>query len=264
MLVRDNRDFRVHTSTPDSVSEANVDPIGLFGNHSHWRSFNYAITPSFLDHHRDHELSGVHYENSAITSDEVELAIVGAQRPRKAIVGITGASGVIYGVRLVQELNNAGIETISVLTHAARKVLVEELPLGVEALEKSSRVLSEDEIDADIASGSSKWDAMIIAPCSMKTLSAVAHGYANNLVCRAADVAIKEHRRLVLVVRETPLSAIHISNMLRLSRLGVVILPASPAFYHAPDSVGSMINHVVGKILDCLGVEHGLFRRWRS
>lgn len=196
---------------------------------------------------------------------EAELAVVSeVPRPWTVVVAITGASGVVYGVRLAQELNNAGLKVRIVLTIASRKVFAEEMPLGVEALQEVGKILSEEEIDADIASGSSHWDAMVIAPCSMKTLSAIAHGFAYNLICRAADVAVKEKRKLILVVRETPVSAIHLENMLKLSRLGVVILPASPAFYHKPESVGAMINHVVGKILDNLGVAHQLFERWGS
>jgi 4-hydroxy-3-polyprenylbenzoate decarboxylase len=177
----------------------------------------------------------------------------------RVVLGITGASGVGYGVRLAQELAKRGVDLVIVVSEAGRKVLGFEVPEGLGALETIGRVLRESEIDADVASGSAKFDATVICPCSMKTLSAIANGYSDNLICRNADVALKEHRRLVLVVRETPLSAIHLENMLKLARLGVVILPASPGFYHKPKTVEDLVDHVVGKIMDTLGIESNLF-----
>jgi 4-hydroxy-3-polyprenylbenzoate decarboxylase len=182
----------------------------------------------------------------------------------RVVLGVTGASGIVYGVRLAEELAKQGVKLTIVLSEAARKVSEFEMPLGVEELSKCGRVLSENEIDADISSGSAKYDATVICPCSMKTLSAIANGYSDNLISRNADVVLKEHRKLVLVVRETPLSAVHLENMLKLSRLGVVILPASPGFYHKPKTIDDLVNHVVGKIMDTLGFETNLFRRWGS
>jgi 4-hydroxy-3-polyprenylbenzoate decarboxylase len=179
----------------------------------------------------------------------------------RIVLGITGASGAIYGVRLASEL--AKVESITiVVSDAAKDVLAAEVPNGLQKLAECGRVLSEHDLTADVSSGSAGVDAVVICPCSMKTLAAVANGYAHNLICRTADVAIKEGRRLILVVREMPLSAIHLENMLKLSRLGVVILPASPGFYHAPMTIDDLVNHVVGKVLDLLGVEGDLFKRW--
>ena len=175
----------------------------------------------------------------------------------RVVLGITGASGAIYGVRLAEELEKVGAELTIIVSDAAKKVLAAEMPQA-----KFNHALSERDIDADVSSGSVKFDATVICPCSVKTLSAIANGYAYNLICRNADVALKEHRKLVLVVRETPLNAVHLENMLRLARLGVTILPASPGFYHNPKTIDDLVNHVVGKILDSLGVESNLFRRW--
>jgi 4-hydroxy-3-polyprenylbenzoate decarboxylase len=180
----------------------------------------------------------------------------------KIVLGVTGASGVIYGVRLACELRRIGAELTIVVSDAAKKVMEFEASEGLEELRKAGRILSEHDLDAEISSGSAEFDATVICPCSMKTLSAIANGYAYNLICRNADVAIKEQRKLVLVVRETPLSAIHLENMLKLAKLGVTILPASPGFYHKPKSMDDLLNHVVGKVLDALGVESNLFERW--
>ncbi len=180
----------------------------------------------------------------------------------KIVLGVTGASGAIYGVRLASELEKAGTELSIVVSDAAKQVLATEAPEGLKELEKYGKLLSEHDLDADISSGSAKLDATVVCPCSMKTLSAIANGYADNLICRCADVAIKERRKLVLVVREMPLNAIHLENMLKLARLGVVILPASPGFYHGPKTIDDLVNHVVGKVLDALGVESNLFKRW--
>lgn len=180
----------------------------------------------------------------------------------RVVLGITGASGVIYGVRLAAELEKSGTDLTIILSDAAREVLAAEAPEAAEQLSKYGRMLSEHDIDADVSSGSVKFDATVVCPCSMKTLSAIANGYAYNLICRNADVALKERRKLVLVVRETPLNAIHLENMLNLARLGVTILPASPGFYYNPRSVDDLVNHVVGKIMDVLGVESNLFKRW--
>jgi len=180
----------------------------------------------------------------------------------RVVLGVTGASGVIYGVRLAAELKKTGTELMIVVSDTAKKVLTAEVPEGLRQLERCGRLLSEHDLDADISSGSAKTDATVICPCSMKTLSAIANGYAYNLISRNADVAIKEQRKLVLVVREMPMNAIHLENMLKLARLGVVILPASPGFYHKPKTIDDLVNHVVGKVMDVLGIESNLFERW--
>ena len=180
----------------------------------------------------------------------------------KAVLGVTGASGAVYGVRLASELARAETELTIIVSDAAKRVLAAETRDGLKQLKSYGRLLTEHDIEADVASGSAKMDAVVICPCSMKTTAAIAHGYAYNLICRTADVAIKEHRKLVLVVREMPLSAIHLENMLKLARLGAVILPAAPGFYHEPKTVNDMVAHVVGKVLDVLGIESELYKRW--
>lgn len=176
----------------------------------------------------------------------------------KIIVAITGASGLVYGARLVEELKKTGSKVFVVVTKNAEKVA------RYEKIRLPKATFEETEIDASIASGSFKADAMVVCPCSMKTLAAIAHGYADNLVIRAADVMIKEQRKLILAIRETPMSAIHLENALKLSRLGVQIMPACPGFYHNPKKVGDIIDFFVGKILDQLGIEHRLYKRWKS
>jgi len=180
----------------------------------------------------------------------------------KVVLAVTGASGVVYGISLASELTRAGTQLTIVVTDAAKRVLASETQDGLKRLENQGRLLTEHDIDADIASGSAKTDAVVVCPCSMKSLAAIASGYSYNLVCRAADVALKEQRKLILVVRETPLSAIHLRNMLRLARMGAVVLPASPGFYHEPKTIDDMVNHVVGKVLDVLGIKSELYKRW--
>jgi len=170
------------------------------------------------------------------------------------LVGITGASGVVYALRLIEVLREKGIDIDCVASDGAKKIAKHE---GAEF-----SCYSEDNIEAAFSSGSFSVDAMVVVPCSMRTLSAIANGYSSNLVTRSADVMIKEGRKLVLVPRETPLSPIHLENMLRLSRIGVTILPAMPAFYPKPETVEDMVDFVVGKILDNIGVENDMFVRW--
>ena len=173
----------------------------------------------------------------------------------KVLVGITGASGITYAMRLIEALKGQGLEVECIASNASKKIAKHE---GV----GDFNCFSEDDIEASFASGSFKVDAMVIVPCSMKTLSAIATGYASNLITRSADVMIKEGRKLVLVPRETPLSAIHLENMLKLSRIGVSILPAMPAFYPKPEKIEDMVDFIVGKILDNIGVENSMFKRW--
>lgn len=195
---------------------------------------------------------------------------------RHVALAITGASGAVYGLRLAQELLAAGIRVSLVISSAGLLVLREEqgleLPPDPEAQTAAlgerfgagDRLTCYGEKDflAPMASGSSAPDAVIVCPCSMGTLGRVASGLSGNLIERTADVAIKEGRPLLLVPRETPLSAIHLENMLKLARLGVKIIPAMPGFYGAPRTVDDLVNFVVGKTLDQLGVEHGLYKRW--
>ncbi|RLI35139.1 aromatic acid decarboxylase [Candidatus Bathyarchaeota archaeon] len=184
---------------------------------------------------------------------------------RRFIVGVSGASGMIYTVRLLQVLRGLKAEVHLILTRAAEKVLGNEGPLTVSQLKAlASHCYDPEDLEAPIASGDFSHEGMVVAPCSMKTLAGIASGYSQNLLLRAADVALKEGRKLILVPRETPLNPIHLENMLKLARLGVVILPAMPAFYHKPENLSQLADFIVGKILDQLGVEHRLYRKWRQ
>mgnify|MGYP001558442749 CR=1 FL=1 len=179
----------------------------------------------------------------------------------KIIVAITGASGSIYGIKLVEELakNN---EVFVIISDSAKCVIKHEYhDFKMKTSEKIS-IYNQDQIDAGIASASFGADAMVICPCSMKTLAAIAVGYSDNLITRAADVMIKERKKLILVPRETPLSPIHLENMLKLSRLGIVIMPASPGWYHKPKDLEDMVGFIMGKILDELGIKNNLYEKW--
>ena len=181
----------------------------------------------------------------------------------RLIVAITGASGVVYGKRLLEVLRGRGVETHLVISKAAERVIEHELEITGEDLERlADHAYDVDDLTAPLASGSFKTDGMIVAPCSMKTLAGIAHGYSDNLVLRAADVTLKEGRKLILVPRETPLGVIHLQNMLELARQGVVMVPAMPAYYHKPKNIEGLVDYVVGKVLDCLGIDHTLFERW--
>lgn len=183
----------------------------------------------------------------------------------RIIVGITGASGSVYGVRLIEVLQAAGCETHVVVSESGWQVLEYECGLTKAALEGRVGCLYDvHNIAAAIASGSFKTDAMIIAPCSMRTLGGIANGIADSLLLRAADVVLKEGRPLLLVPRETPLNAIHLENMLKLARLGVKIVPASPGFYHRPQTIPELVDMLVGKICDQIKLEHDLFERWQG
>lgn len=181
------------------------------------------------------------------------------------IVAITGASGVIYGVRLLRFLKKIKKDTALVITDPARVILKYEMDLDEENLKAlGSLYYQPDDLTTAINSGSCRFESMVIVPCTMKTVSAIAHGYANNAVTRAADVALKEKRKLIIVPRETPLRSVHLENMWNISREGGVILPAMPAFYHSPHKLEDMVDFVVGKILDNLNIDNHLYKRWKE
>ncbi len=183
----------------------------------------------------------------------------------RLIVAITGASGVVYGKRLLEVLRGKKVETYLIISKAAENVIEHELEMTKNELEKlASHVYDVNDLTAPIVSGSFKTDGMIVIPCSMKTLAGIAHGYSENLILRAADVMLKEKRKLVLVPRETPLSVVHLRNMLDLASQGVLVVPAMPAYYHKPEKIEDIIDFVVGKTLDQLGIEHELFKRWTN
>jgi flavin prenyltransferase len=178
-------------------------------------------------------------------------------------VGITGATGAIYGVRILEVLRDTPVETHLIMSSWARKTIVAEIgrnPDEVAAL--ADFVYEEDNQAARLSSGSFLIGGMLVAPCSMKTLAAIANGYAENLIQRSADVCLKEGRKLLLLVRESPLNVIHLENMTRLARMGVVIMPPVPSFYARPRSLDEMIDHTVGRALDHFGIELNLVRRW--
>ena len=183
----------------------------------------------------------------------------------RLVVGVSGASGAIYGIRALQVLKKSGVETHLILTDAAQETIRLETGFSGEDVEKlASEVHRVGDLTSKLASGSFPTDGMLVIPCSMKTLAGVATGYSDNLLLRAADVTLKERRRLVLVVRETPLSLIHLENMVSVTRAGAVVLPAMPGFYHRPKTVDELVDQVVGKALDLLGVEHDLTRSWEG
>lgn len=198
--------------------------------------------------------------------------------PLKTVtLALSGASGMAYGLRLLECLIQAELQVYLLLSQAAHIVAKQELGIalparaselerqlgaGMEARDGQLRVFGREDWNAPVASGSNPADAMVVCPCSMGTLAAIAHGLSDNLIERAADVMLKEGRKLVLVPRETPFSALHLENMLTLARMNAVILPANPGFYHRPQTIEGVVDFVVARILDQLGVEHALMARW--
>lgn len=187
-------------------------------------------------------------------------------RPRM-VVAITGASGAVYGVRLLEQLRASGAcESHLIMSSSGALTASQELDMKRSDIEALADVVHNvKDIGATVASGSFKSIGMVVAPCSMKTLGSIAHGLADNLVSRAADVMLKERRRLVLMARETPLNLAHLRNMTCVTEMGGIILPPVPAFYTRPESVDDIVNHTVGRVLDLFGVEHaGLVKRWEG
>ncbi|MFN4275576.1 MAG: UbiX family flavin prenyltransferase [Ferrovibrio sp.] len=191
--------------------------------------------------------------------------VVRAPAQRRLVVGITGASGVIYGIRLLESLKGSGIESHLVMTRAAEMTIAYETsyaPQQVKAL--ADRTYPITDIGAAIASGSFHTLGMAVMPCSMKTLAEIATGVTGNLLSRAADVTLKERRRLVLVPRETPLHLGHIRNMASVTEMGAIVAPPMPGFYAQPQTLDDLINHTVGRVLDLFGIDSGLVKRWNG
>jgi 4-hydroxy-3-polyprenylbenzoate decarboxylase len=184
-------------------------------------------------------------------------------RPARVVVGITGATGAVYAVRLLERLRSARRETHLVVSTAGVLNVHHELGLDRKKLEELADVAySPSEIGAAIASGSFATDAMVVVPCSMKTLAAIAHGLSDNLLTRAADVALKERRRLVLMVRETPLNLAHLRNMTAVTEMGAIVFPPLPAFYHRPQSIDELVGETVERVLSLIGVESATPKSW--
>lgn len=184
---------------------------------------------------------------------------------KRLIVGISGATGAIYGIRLLEVLAKSNVDTHLVITEAAQNTILMETDWKVEKVKSLAKVTYDiQDIGANIASGSFESEGMVVIPCSIKSLSGITNSFNVNLLIRAADVAIKEKRRLVLVVRETPLHKGHLTLMMNLADMGVIILPPIPAFYHHPKTIDDLVNHTVGKVLDLFGIDHHLFERWGS
>jgi 4-hydroxy-3-polyprenylbenzoate decarboxylase len=184
---------------------------------------------------------------------------------KKLIVGISGATGAIYGIRLLEVLSKSDVETHLVITEAAQKTILMETSLKVEDVKSLAKVSYDiKNLGADISSGSFLSEGMVIIPCSIKSLSGIANSFNENLLIRTADVTLKERKKLVLVVRETPLHLGHIELMLQASRMGAILLPPVPAFYFYPKTIDDLINHTIGKVLDLFGINHHLFNRWGS
>lgn len=184
---------------------------------------------------------------------------------KRIVIGIAGASGVIYGIRMLEVLRKMDVETHLIVSESGRKTIEIETPFQfsqVTAL--ASRWYDNRDMAAALASGSFLTCGMVVIPCSIKTLSGIAHSYTENLLIRAADVTLKEKRRLILVVRETPLHLGHLRLMEAAAECGAQILPPIPSFYHQPLSIDDLIHQTIGKILDSLGIEHDLFRRWEG
>jgi 4-hydroxy-3-polyprenylbenzoate decarboxylase len=185
---------------------------------------------------------------------------------RRIVVGISGASGAIYGIRMLEVLNKAeDIEVHLILSPSAGQTIVDETDWTVSDVKALADVVYNNrDIGASLSSGSYRHDGMLVAPCSVKTLSGIVNSYDDNLLTRAADVALKEKRRVVLLVRETPLHLGHIELMARAASYGAVVMPPVPAFYHRPQTLDDVINQTVGKALDLFDISHKLFRRWKE
>ena len=192
-------------------------------------------------------------------------------RPQRLVIAITGATGAVYGVRLLQALKDLPrsegrpVETHLIVSDAAVLTLHQETGLQRRDVEALADVVHKlRDVGASVASGSFQSDGMIIAPCSMKTLAAVAHGMSDNLITRAADVMLKERRRLVLMVRETPFNLAHLRNMTAVTEMGGIVFPPLPSFYHHPQSIDEMVDHTTGRVLDLFGIQHALAPRWNG
>lgn len=183
--------------------------------------------------------------------------------PKRLIIGISGASGIVLGVRLLETLRETEIETHLVMTRAAKVTLAHELTLKVSEIEKlADRVHSIEDIGAAISSGSFKTMGMVVAPCSIRSLSEISTGVTSDLLTRAADVILKERRRLVLLVRETPLHLGHLRSMTQVTEMGAVVMPPVPAFYARPITMDDVVDHTVGRVLDLFDIETRLVKRW--
>jgi len=183
----------------------------------------------------------------------------------RIVIGLSGASGIIYGIRLLEILHSLNIQTYLIVSEWGKKNIEIETDKNLEYVKSLSSINYENfKLDASVSSGSFLHDGMVIVPCSMKSLSSIANGYDDTLISRAASVTLKESRKLILVPRETPLSRIHLENMIKLQDAGAIILPAMPGFYHKPSTIDEIVDHLVGKILDQLKIKHDLFTRWKD
>lgn len=180
----------------------------------------------------------------------------------RLVVGITGASGSIYGYALIRALHELGVETYVIFTKMGEKVMQYECGIKTEEIKQYATLLDNNNLFASVASGSFKTDGMAIVPCSMNTLGAIANGVGNSLLSRSASVVLKEKRKLVLVTRETPLHLIHLENMVKLAHAGALIMPAAPGFYHRPKEIWELVNFIVARILDAFDIEHDFLARW--
>jgi 4-hydroxy-3-polyprenylbenzoate decarboxylase len=180
------------------------------------------------------------------------------------VIGITGASGVIYGIRLLEVLSGKkDVTTNLIISDAGAAIIKHETDWSLEKVKALADACYDiDDIGSALSSGSFKRDGMVVAPCSMKTLSALANSYTDNLIARAADITLKERKRLVLLVREAPLHLGHLRNMVRLTEMGAIIFPPVPAFYHKPQTIGDLVDYTVGRVLDLFDIENSLFPRW--
>src|SRR5579862_6148052 len=189
----------------------------------------------------------------------------GLEEPQRLIVGITGATGAIYGVRLLELLHGTGVESHLIVSKWGARTLAHETPYSLDQVQKlATRYYPPQDEGAAVASGSFLTRGMLVCPCSVRSLAAIAHGLGDNLIHRAADVILKERRKLVLVVRETPLSEIHLENMLKLSRMGAVIFPPVPAFYTQPRTIDDLVDQTVMRVLDQFGIHLPSGKRWGS
>jgi flavin prenyltransferase len=182
---------------------------------------------------------------------------------RRLIIGMTGSTGAIFGIRMLEALRTSEVESHLIISKWAQRTIEHETSYTVEQVRALASVVhSQGDMGASISSGSFLTDGMVVIPCSVRTLAGIANGYGEHLVHRAADVVLKERRRLVLLVRETPLSEVHLENMLKLARMGVIIVPPVPAFYNHPQTVDDVVNHIVARVLDQFGIAAPFAKRW--